>query len=264
MWACADRQILYPRGGLPDPTAVKISILKAEDGLALLTYAGLGELNNTEVSRWVTQTLSGVNVPLNMMIAKIAVATQRNIPPKWQQRFIAVGAGRKHNQGKRLVYRLSKPGKMGVLPLGGRQVRLEYAGSGTPHLKHEQSRIQTLRRLARRFEDGYVSPITVAKQFAQLNIAISGHAGGRENGISPDCLVAYLANDNSKAQDWAFDAKGRVANLPYLIPSIANGWVYSESMAAMIPYIISGAPIPAEAVINMFMMGLKPPDEKFH
>jgi hypothetical protein len=131
-WACADRQLLYPFGPLRDPTAVKISILQAEDGQALLTYAGLGELNNTEVSRWVTQTLSGVNANLNAMMGKIACAAKRNIPTTWQHRFIAAGAGRQHNQGKRVVYRLSKPGKVGTFyaPLATRQIYLEASRLG--------------------------------------------------------------------------------------------------------------------------------------
>ena len=269
MWACADRQLSYndfhPQ---PAPDAVKISILRSQqDGIGILTYAGLGKLYNTEVSRWVTQTLSGRDASIDGMMRIICGATEQKISPKWQHRFIGIAAGYGQYQGARMLYRLANPGQVGRAPVFGRYVRAEAAGSGSNHIKEEIFRVKRLKRLILRFEDRHLSAITVAKEFAQLNIVISERRGisSRKNDVSRECIVVYVPSTMGVVpQEWAFDQKGNVSKVPFIVPFISNGVVLSELFLAMLPFALGGAPMHPAHALGAFLHASRPPDEEFH
>jgi hypothetical protein len=78
IWACGDRRLTDSRTSRPlSSNGVKITDIGATNGGAFLTYAGIGQIQSTEVSRWVYQTLRGsYGLSLDELFQRISTAAQ--------------------------------------------------------------------------------------------------------------------------------------------------------------------------------------------
>jgi hypothetical protein len=62
IWQCSDHRLLDPSSGrILDSSATKHVWFECGDGRALLTYAGVGKVNDVEISEWVRGVLRGDN-----------------------------------------------------------------------------------------------------------------------------------------------------------------------------------------------------------
>lgn len=55
--------------------------IETKDGVALLACAGIGSVNDTQVSRWVYRTLCGLNMPLEWSLGQVCNAAHRRLAP---------------------------------------------------------------------------------------------------------------------------------------------------------------------------------------
>jgi hypothetical protein len=223
IWACVDRQL----GTDPRPTGVKVAIITAADGTALLAYAGVGRIGRTEVSRWVNQTLTGINWPLEQMLRQIARASLKRLLPEaarndWNHSFIASAF---HNGAHRL-YVINKDARLTPQYLPRRGIAWEVAGAGERVIaKHFKSRGTAISQLIALNTRGIVSAKFVAEQLAKLNIAVSAKAHALD-GISPECIVVHYTPQgaNPRFDTWVFNDKGYAQNRGWgIVPHVFHG-----------------------------------------
>jgi hypothetical protein len=55
-------------------SSVKVSCTYTTDGVALVTYAEIGRVNDAQMSRWVCRTLGDINLPLEYSLMYISNA----------------------------------------------------------------------------------------------------------------------------------------------------------------------------------------------
>ena len=228
IWACADRQL----GKESRPTGVKIAIVQASDGTALLTYAGIGRIGTTEVSQWVGRTLTGLDWPLDRLLKQIADAAPKRLLPvaaiyKQNHAFIASA----FHQGSHRIYTIDKDALAAPSYLPRRGIIWESAGTGRNILeKHYEDRRVAISRLIRLCDLGIVSTLFIAKQLAELNLAVSRKARTTD-GISAECTVVCYALRGKDARfgHWAFDDKGfmQVQKMG-LVPQVQRGQLTNE------------------------------------
>jgi len=81
IWLLADRRISYEHRA-PKDDARKIMFLDADDGKAILGYAGLGETaQGTEPADWMSTVLRGRRHFLEQSLGVLADASKRELPP---------------------------------------------------------------------------------------------------------------------------------------------------------------------------------------
>ena len=80
IWAVADRRLSH-RTGIVRGDARKLAFLETVDGVAILSYAGLGATAaGTEPSDWMSRVLRGVNAPMERSLKFLADAMEKQIP----------------------------------------------------------------------------------------------------------------------------------------------------------------------------------------
>jgi hypothetical protein len=216
-WACADRALAVGRRRVPKP-ATKIAAIVTRDGEALVTYAGVGRVLDTQVSHWIVRTLLHRAHSIESSLQHVSAAAHRRLLP-WARLartphvFIAAAiSNRKH-----LAYWFDPRGTPGavnkILPRGLASYFL-VSGSGLPIAKgYEYSRMLRIARLVRRYERGKVSALFIASELAALTRAVSArlHAAG-DNSVSSECVVALRHPKGFRGgpNQWYFDAVGNI------------------------------------------------------
>jgi hypothetical protein len=228
IWACADRQL----GDDARATGVKIAVITAVDGAALLTYSGIGRIRGTEVSRWVCRTLCTLDWPLENQLAQILSAAPKELlkiakERGWGHVFL-VGAIR---EKKPRIYAFGRRRIWEKLGMRYSAVKGVVNGSGEPYAtKYEQPRLRHISTLVRQYDRGHVSAEFIAQQLSKLNIAVSARSR-REDGISPECIVVQYQTKtiNPGARSWMFDSEGNARSLPWgTLPQIVRGQLVTD------------------------------------
>jgi hypothetical protein len=228
LWACADRQL----GRELRPSGVKIAIVQAFDGTALLTYAGLGLINRTEVSLWITRTLNTLDWPLEALLQEVARASRKRLlieaaKEKQDQSFIASA----FHQGVHRIYTIDKDARITPSYLPRRGINWEPAGAGkTIFEAHFERRRIEISRQIKLCERGSVRPLFIAKKLAELNAAVSAKAS-KTDGISAECIVVgyTLSGEHLRFRHWVFDAQSRLQTQKLtLVPHVFRGQLVTE------------------------------------
>jgi len=250
IWACADRQLTdkqNPRRS--SKSGVKIVAIETPDAVALLTYAGVGSVRDTQVSQWVYRTLRGLNnIPLERSLEHIADAGRRRLVQYAKREsidhFFTAAAIR---DGKHYVYdidlRKNPPLIIRRIPKTRNQVKIGMSGSGGLYVyRYEFSRLKWLARLIRQYEREKVSAEFVARQLASLNVSISARArADGNNTVSPESIVIHRHPKGKRAggRQWCFDANGNtIDDLDAAVPTLANGMPVSEITAAIMRHTL--------------------------
>jgi hypothetical protein len=221
IWASTDRQLGDPRPYRSGPTGVKVTLLFASDGLALLVYAGIGRVWDTQVSQWVYRTLLSRKISLESSLEHICDAAGRKL------RVHARRAGSGHLflaaarvGGRPCLYTMDimRP----TSPLGCEQPRTRTqvisrsCGTGAHYAEtFERTRITKISRLIRRYDTGKISAFIVARELATLNTRVSERARSAsppDTSISSECVVC-CRNFAGGGSYLAFDANGQIDRL---------------------------------------------------
>lgn len=244
IWACTDRQLTDIRNaGRSSKSGVKITSIETRDGVALLVYAGIGRVRDTQVSQWVYRTLRSLNLPLERLLEHVSDAAQRRLAPHVRRVgsthfFIAAAIRDRRHYLYEIDLRTSPPQVIRYEPRTRGQVRIGITGSGAIYaLRHERSRMISIARSIRQYERGNVSAKFIASQLASLNAAISARAyADGDNTVSPEAIVIHRHPNSQKSggQQWCFDAAGKQYNDPdATVPTVANGLPVSDIVGAL-------------------------------
>jgi hypothetical protein len=257
-WMLADRRLSY-RGRPPKDDARKMMVLQAEDGHALLGYAGLGATaGGTEPADWMSAVLRGRKGPLEILLAILFKAM---IPqfPKHMRFMLGIPAHRILiaaflNKEARL-YRLDlefNPDRSPRLLTLARETeinftrvpRVEATGSGAAYLgKTKNKWMRGLLRMVKAHDRGQVSPLAVADYLANLNYEV--HQNDKNGWVGPRCIVAWQRKEGGGSnqsytgtvRDRMSFAEFRDRNDPLMIPTIMAG--ADAVAAAMKPFFLA-------------------------
>jgi len=243
IWACADRQLTDQHNPLlSSKSGVKITSIETKDGVALLAYAGIGRVKDTQISWWVYRTLRGLNMPLERSLEHISDAAQRRLAPYVRHAgahfFIAAAI----RDGKHYVYEIDlhkrPPQVIRYEPRTRSQVQTGISGSGATYaLRYEKPRIRNIARLVKHYEHEKVSSEFIASQLASLNASISARARAvGDNTISPESIVIHRHPKSKKSdgQQWCFDPAGKTYSDPdAAVPIVGCGLPVSEITRAL-------------------------------
>jgi hypothetical protein len=243
IWASTDRQLTDRRPYRSGPTGTKVTCIFAPDGLALLVYAGVGRVGDTQVSQWVYRTLLGRKIPIEACLEHVCDAARR----KLRIHALRTGGGHMflaaaHLGGRPSLYAMDimQPGNplRQEFPRTRTHVISRCCGSGARYAESlERARITKISRLISRHDAGQISAMVVARELAALNIAVSERARNAavpDKSISPDCVVC-CRNSAGGGSYLAFDATGQLdrrepnPNLPIVafgepVSGMANEW----------------------------------------
>jgi hypothetical protein len=207
LWLVADRR-LSQRGRSPIDDAVKIACVEATDGVALVSYAGLGAtaLRN-QPSEWIIRALLGEErgrLTLEQSLGVLAKAMQREFLPHLRQmrdRRHAFVAPAFLGSEPRLYTITLVETPTGVVSrytrivMGGalepKQITEPFvlAGSGSGALVQARPRGKILLRLVKAYNQGKVSEDAVSNYLADL--CYYAHQHIRDGSVGPNCIVAW-------------------------------------------------------------------------
>lgn len=234
IWLLTDRRLTYPTRQRND--ACKMLTVEANDGVALLGYAGLGASNHdTEPSVWMNDLLVGMPAqPLEGYLGAIANAMQAELP-----RHLAMMQGSQAHHVLASAIVNGEPRLYGIgLELTEENKapsffftrvrnedadfppRLGLAGSGLSHIPPRKEWYRDLLRIVVAFEKGKVSPQAVTDQLARIN----DHVAGKDPFVSRECMVVWRGNGGGFQ---FYSGSTRVApDRP--IPLVSNGMDIQE------------------------------------
>jgi hypothetical protein len=282
-WARADRALAVGRRRDPKPGTKIAAIIVTRDGEALVTYAGVGRVSDTQVSHWIVRTLLQRARSIESSLQHVSAAAHRRLLPWVHQAatphvFIAAAiSNRKH-----AAYWFDPRGTPGavnkILP-HGLESHFLFSGSGMfAAQRYEAPRMLRIKRLVHRYERGKLSPQYIASELAALNRAVSARlqAAG-DNSVSSECVVALRHRGfRGGAGQWFFDATGNVQQGQGQIPTVSNGMPISDITEALWQDMIERmkrAASPEEVARAFFTPGRAQeivsgirddPDEEFH
>ncbi len=263
IWACADRKLTNRQNALrSSKSGVKITSIGAIDGQALLAYAGVGRVYDTQVSWWVYRTLRGLNWPLERLLERVSDAAQRRLVRHARQArtthcFIASAI----RNGRHCLYVIdvlkSPPQVTRFPPRSRSQGMIGISGIGVIYaLRQERMWMRRITRLLKPYERGQVSGIFIASQLAALNRAVSAHARvtGDET-VSAESVVIFRQTNSKRGMGgeyWCFDADGVQHNDEETqVPSVSHGFPVSELQGAIMTDINRRLrAMPADATAN--------------
>lgn len=191
----------------PVDDAVKIAIVEAADGLALVAYAGLGATaRGVQPSQWITNMLRGRRgLSVEECLGVIANVATREMPrhivrlPGASHSFVAaafikdVGARiytidnyidlqRRKHWHRYTSHQTQRPGRP--------PPRIVVAGSGGPYLMNQGREWQrALIDLARASDRGQISAGCVADELARLNAEAAKNTA--DGSVGERCIVAW-------------------------------------------------------------------------
>ncbi|MFA5955807.1 hypothetical protein [Hyphomicrobium sp.] len=239
IWVVADRR-LSQRGRALIDDACKIMFLETTDGIAILSYAGLGRtIAGVQPSEWMSAVVRGRNLPLEQTLGLLAEAMQRELPkhllrfppgmmpshtiiapafvddePRLYILEVVLSADRKQKS-----FRFVRQNDAG----GRKPPLLAVAGSGGMSLFHRRKYwMRPLMRIVRAYDRSRVSAQTVANHMATLNNDV--HAV--DVSVGPRSIVAWRNRKSGiykggGAQEFFNNCQRQ--NDSMIIPTIASG-----------------------------------------
>jgi hypothetical protein len=238
IWTCADRQLTDRNDAKSGRSGVKITGLETKDGVALLAYAGIGRVRDTQVSRWVYRTLCGHNMPLEWSLGQVCNRAHKRLAPHVQR------AGQTHffiasaiRDGLHFIYeidlRITPPTVIRREPRTRSNVMIMVSGIGASYaLPGEQARLKRIARMIKQYERDKVSGEFIAAELAALNRAVSTRAfANGDQTISPESVAMHWHPKGRKAArlQWCFDATGKSYRDPTShVPVVSCGMPMSE------------------------------------
>lgn len=221
LWACADRQLSRGNPPPPDPSGVKIACVDAADGVAVITYSGVGRGNKRQVSEWIGRLLHGFGGTLDQTLVHIGEVAHDRLAPyartfRKPHRFIAAAK----RAGTHCLYNvdpLRPPPRVGLQPAAYPEQNLFLPDGYGKDLAVRS--IKSLDRRIRQFDSGQISASRVARKLAALNRGVAAKYGPW---VSPECVVCWRTMNPPRIDVLAFDVKGALCAAPR-IPLIVTG-----------------------------------------
>ncbi len=255
IWLMADRRLSSP-GKRPKDDGIKVMLVEATDGKAILGYSGVGATaRGTQPADWMAAVLRGRKLSLEASLGAIADAIKREFPR--HMLLMPRGGAAAHNvvaaalvddqarvytidiefSQDRKQYRSRYTRHIVGRTIGTarpRTPRLAVAGSGALYLWKDKRWMRRLLRLAAAHARGRISEYTVADDLAALNHEVHLH----DASVGPRCVVVWRHRDGSPrkgggAQQF-YDGTARENNGP-ILPTIANGMDVGGLIGVLMP-----------------------------
>jgi hypothetical protein len=243
IWLAVDRRLSY--GGLRPARndATKLMALQAEDGVALLGYAGLGATRAaTEPSAWISNVLRGGRGTVEEALKELGNAARRQLPPhldglppslrhhaivapaivdgepRMYTIDVQLSPDRKKVKARYERHTTTAPNGWVMAP------RFFLAGSGLTVLHRDLNLwARPLMSLLKAHDRDLVSPETVADRFWE--VTSYAHRETTDGSVGPDAIVAWRYGPSAGGRRVSghrfYTEAGRQASGPS-IPSIAN------------------------------------------
>lgn len=244
IWMLTDRRLSYD-GRPPKEDACKMMTLEADDGVALLGYAGLGATaKGTEPSTWMSNVLRGHRLPIEQCLQVLVDAFQHEFPPhllRLPRRFglshsIVVPAFVSNevklfsidmafpNDGGTPMFRWTRHTVGAPEGLKVRTARFGIAGSGSAYLERHRHWIRKLLRIVRACDELKVSPRAVADLMADINNEV--HLNTPGNSVGPRSIVVWRHKSTGKHRDGGglqyYHGESPESHCP-MLPTIGRG-----------------------------------------
>lgn len=217
LWQSTDHQLTQVGAeALPDPS-VKHIYLEAEDGKALIAYAGIGKVRNMQISEWVRSVLHGRKRNLVSHMSVLREAANRKLLP------ISKATGTPHTfsiaayeNSQPTLYLITNcvlqdgkyiPGNIFdwrrlVLKDTHYKEAINVEGQGALALSGIEDRKMLIRTIRQRVKKPSFGK-DVAVTMAYLNMKASKDQ--RSNGsVSQNCMVTHLASSTDGSVHWYF------------------------------------------------------------
>lgn len=199
IWLLADRRL--SRYGKPwRDDACKILTVEADDGVAIVGYAGLGRTAlGTEPSQWMSSVLRGRNLRLEQYFDVLRLALQRELPrhiggnPNFGHHLVAIayldGEARMYTidmrqcpeTGAVMFHTTRHLQKHNSLPI------FALAGTGGSKLFANRSWVRPLASLIKAYDGERVGQMPVVAQLGELNANVSRQMSDRS--VSNECII---------------------------------------------------------------------------
>jgi len=214
VWLLADRRL--SRNGKPlQDDACKVLLLEAEDGVAVLGYAGLGKtVRGTEPSQWMNGVFRGLSGTVDGYLELLRQALEREFPRhvghlsnlyhhvivaayvKREPRVYTIDMLRDASTGKiefRVTRHIQRHNKPPIFRL---------TGPGGIALLKDRLWMRPLARLVRAHDRGSIDHMPVANYLAGLNAQVSRAIG--DASVSHQCVVACRHRDGGGGH-WTYE-----------------------------------------------------------
>lgn len=243
LWVVVDRRLSYGQGRRPNDDAIKLTLLHASDGVAILAYAGLGATRSgVEPSAWMSATLRArPQLSVEEALGVVASAGARELPRHMRpsigvHNIVAPAFVRGH--GRRLYtvdnvlnWRTGEHRHRYVSHRmrGGFSPPLCLAGTGGEFLRRRQdSWRRLLLRLVNAHDRGRVSDEAVPNHLAKL--AQVAHKGVTDGTVGPRSIVVWRRRPDASplgpagAHHCFADGDPEAEGTPLQIPTVAGGF----------------------------------------
>jgi hypothetical protein len=257
-WVVADRRLSYA-GRMPKDDARKLIFLETTDGVAILSYTGLGATaRGTEPAVWMSSVLRGRNFPLEQSLGVLAEAMQKQLPPHLlkvpgdrgpthsviasafvgnEPRLYTIDMAFAQDR-RRYQFRYTRHVVDASVPAKARTPRFARGGSGALYLSGDKQWKRSLLRLVRAHDRGQVSPRTVADYLASLNYRV--HLAVTDRSVGPGCIVAWRHMKEGVHKGGGghqfYTGLTRDSSSPSL-PAIANGMDIHAVAGVLMPHM---------------------------
>ena len=259
-WTVADRRLSYA-GRPTKEDARKIMLLETTDGLAILSYAGLGSTaKGIEPADWMSKVLRGRNLPLEQSLGVLAEAIKKQLPRHLlglpvhgEPTHSVIASGFVNNESRVYTIDMELEGRSRYHFRYTRHViketisknrmvaaRFVGGGSGALYLSRERGWKRSLLQLVKANDRGQISSRVLADHLARLNWRV--HLGLADRSVGPRCIVAWRhrkggRHHNGGGGQQFYTGVTRDRDSPSL-PHIANGMDLHALYEVMMPHFI--------------------------
>jgi hypothetical protein len=242
LWQASDHRLTDLGGRIVDDASMKHILIEAEDGKALLAYAGIGKVRDRHISDWVRRVLRGVERPIDGHLAVLKAAADRDLMKYCRNRAhtFSVAAFRA-NQPTFYLLTNSVPDRPGLstsfrlfgVKLEGDTCLVHAEGTGAPALPKVPPLGELFHGIIRRRKSKASLGSEVSGVLAQF-IRRASETVQTKDTVSPNSVVSYL-----KSPSDAFIVKTYGWKGPYKITMqhVARQFDVTGILEALIPTI---------------------------
>jgi hypothetical protein len=243
IWAVADRMLTFEGNTRRD--AIKLAEFQADDGVAVIAYAGLGETaGGTQPSQWITNVLRGYKpITVEQGLALLAKATFENLAPRLND--LPQHAGKSHvfliaahiDKKPHLFTIEVEVDGAGVITharhtrwVNARGVphRIAVAGSGAACAMRERRLLRHVLTAIQAAEKGKARHHEVSELFAMVNRRVAANVSS----VSTECIVLWrIIDEGGGAHRWFPEPDGELE----FIPTVGGGMPVHEIVSAILP-----------------------------
>jgi hypothetical protein len=230
-------------------------ILEADDGIAVLGYAGLGATpRGTEPADWMSAVLRGRRLPLERSLGVLAAAAKTQLPKHMiclpgkngpahtviapafvdeEPRLYTIELMLSHDRASFEFQFRRLSSESGSL----RPPRAVAGGSGRTYVTQRQ--LRGVYRLISANDRGRVSEAAVAHGLASLNTDV--HNAVADKSVGPRCIVTWRFRKGGAhgggGGHYCYTGTVRESETPS-VPTVANGMDVSAIVGAMMPHFM--------------------------